>query len=262
MITNGAIHTAYLTDRGLVREHNEDFVTAYEPATDLDEARNGRIYVVADGVGGADAGEIASSFTCERTVQHYLETTDEPQWGVRLRSAIVQAHHDLCGLIEERRDDRRMGTTVVAAVLANGLAVMANVGDSRGYHLRGGQIRQVTKDHSLVAKLLDEGIISPAEAANLNIGNIILQSIGSEQPPQVDLFPLSLEEGDTLLLCSDGLTNHVSDEEMAAAVTASSPEEATRQLIDLANERGGYDNITVLVIQYKADPELSANGTG
>ena len=118
----------------------------------------------------------------------------------------------------------------------------------------------MTKDHSLVAKLLEEGIISPAEAATLNIGNIILQSIGSEQPPQVDLFPVSLQAGDALVLCSDGLTNHVSDQELAETISSQSPEEATQRLVELANERGGYDNITVLVVQYKSDHGLSANG--
>ncbi len=261
MTHNGTTRAAFLSDRGLVREQNEDYVTVYEPATAQDEARNGRVYVVADGVGGADAGEIASSFTCERTVFHYLESDQDRAWGPRLQEAIEQAHRDLCHLIESRTDDRRMGTTLVAAVLADGEAVLANVGDSRGYHWRDGEIRQITRDHSLVAKLLEEGIISRMEAEALNIGNIILQSIGSEQPPQVDLFAVPLEAGDWLLLCSDGLTNHVADEELAAVIADHEPEEASRRLVELAKERGGYDNITVLVVEYKSSHGHSANGT-
>lgn len=260
MTTSGQIRTTYLTHRGQVREHNEDFVSMYEPGSSAEELENGRVYVVADGVGGADAGEIASRFTCERTLYHYLQRTDEGQWGTRLRLAIEQAHRDLCVLIDSRQDDRRMGTTLVAAVLAEGQAVLANVGDSRGYLLRQGEMRQVTKDHSLLAKLLEEGIISPPEAESLNIGNIILQSIGSEQPPQVDLFSVPLEAGDRLLLCSDGLTNHVADHEMANIIAVYGAEKAPRMLVDLANDRGGYDNITVLIVDYIAAGGASPNG--
>ena len=262
MTTNGHILAAFKTDRGQVREHNEDFVTIYEPETHLDEVRNGRVYLVADGVGGADAGEIASRFTCERTIYHYLQSDPDPKWKRRLRRAVEKAHHDLCDLIDSRRDNRRMGTTLVAAVLAEKEAFLANVGDSRGYLVRQGEIRQITKDHSLIAKLLEEGIISPTEAASLNIGNIILQSIGSEQPPQVDLFSVPLQEEDLLLLCSDGLSNHVSDQEMAEIVSAYPPEEASRRLVELANKRGGYDNITVLVVKYEMEIASSPNGRG
>lgn len=256
MTKSGYIDAAYLTDRGQVREHNEDFVASCEPVTTQEEESNGWLYVVCDGVGGADAGEIASQYSTERTIHHYLENTEISNWAERLRRSVEQAHNDLCKLIVQRNDDRRMGTTLVAAVVADSLAVLANVGDSRGYHVRDGAIQQVTKDHSLVAKLLEEGIISASEAESLNIGNIILQSIGSEQPPVIDLFPIALQQGDVLVLCSDGLTNHVNDDEIAHVVNEYKPSDAADQLVALANERGGFDNITVLVLQYNQPDRL------
>lgn len=260
MISIGSVQSAYLTHRGQIRDHNEDFVAMLEPKNEEDLAQNGWIYIVADGVGGADAGEIASSFAVDRTVKHYIQETgtDLPE---RLKLSIEMAHNDLCDLIDERQDDRRMGTTMVAAVIANGQAIMANVGDSRGYHIRDGHIRQITKDHSLIAKLLEEGIVTTEEAEALNISNIILQSIGSEQQPIVDIFTFSLQENDAILLCSDGLTNHVEDAEIAEVISTLSPEDASQKLVDLANERGGYDNISVLIA--KLTPALhSKNGSG
>ena len=259
MMSIGSLQSAYLTDRGQVRDHNEDFVTSCEPKTEHDLARNGWIYIVADGVGGADAGEIASSFAAERAINHYLDA-NENNFALRLKNSIEQAHDDLCDLIDQRQDDRRMGTTMVAAVIAEGQAIVANVGDSRGYHVRKGMITQITKDHSLVAKLLEEGVVTDEEAEALNIGNIILQSIGSEQKPVVDLFSVNLQADDTILLCSDGLTNHVQDNEIANIIATYAPNEASKQLVNLANERGGYDNITVLVA--KLDEALaSKNGS-
>ena len=260
MTNIGSLHSAYLTDRGQVRDHNEDFVTSCEPKTEQEIARNGWIYIVADGVGGADAGEIASSFAADRAINHYLEANDR-NFAMRLKNSIEQAHDDLCVLIDQRQDDRRMGTTMVAAVIAEDQAIVANVGDSRGYLVRNGEITQITKDHSLVAKLLEEGVVTNEEAEALNIGNIILQSIGSEQKPIVDLFLIDLKDRDTILLCSDGLTNHVQDGEIANIISNHSPTDASKKLVNLANERGGYDNITVLVAQLDGSL-ISSNGSG
>ncbi|MEM7799700.1 MAG: Stp1/IreP family PP2C-type Ser/Thr phosphatase [Chloroflexota bacterium] len=258
MTSIGSVQSAYLTHRGQIRDHNEDFVTVREPKDDKDISKNGWVYIVADGVGGADAGEVASSFAVEAAVKHYMSEADS-EFPERLKHSVEMAHNDLCDLIDERKDDRRMGTTMVAAVIAEGQAIMANVGDSRGYHIRDGHIRQITKDHSLVAKLLEEGIVTNEEAEALNIGNIILQSIGSEQQPVVDIFTFSLQENDAILLCSDGLTNHVEDPELAEIISTLSPEDASQKLVDLANERGGYDNITVLIAKLST-PLHSQNG--
>lgn len=258
MVNPMQIKAAYLTDQGRVREHNEDFVILRRPQDAEDARENGWLGIVADGVGGAEAGEVASQFASEQMMAHYLNHTGDnnpgrTDWGSRLEEAMLAAHYDLCGLIEERQkhvtQHTRMGTTIVAAVISEDTAVFANVGDSRGYHLRGEKIRQITKDHSLVVKLLEEGLITQEDADTLRIGNIILQSIGSEQPPQVDLFPISLQPGDSIMLCSDGLNNHVQDHEISQMMIAHTPEEACERLVALANERGGHDNISVLVMQ-------------
>lgn len=261
MVTPMQINAAYVTDQGQVREHNEDFVILRLPVDPDDAHKNGWVGIVADGVGGAEAGEVASQFASEQMMAHYLnhnhhEQADPADSASRLKEAMMAAHFDLCGLIEERQkhvtQHTRMGTTIVAAVVMaeKNTAVFANVGDSRGYHLRGDNIRQITKDHSLVVKLLEEGLITQEDADTLRIGNIILQSIGSEQPPQVDLFPISLLPGDSIMLCSDGLNNHVQDHEIGHIMATNPPEDACQQLVKLANERGGHDNISVLVMHY------------
>ena len=260
MVNPMQINAAYLSDQGRVREHNEDFVILHQPDDPEDAQANGWVGIVADGVGGAEAGEVASQYASEQAIAHYLNdhsdnaatNGDQADWGVRLKEAFMAAHFDLCALIETRQKNvtqhTRMGTTLVAAVVNDHTAVFANVGDSRGYHLQNNKIRQITKDHSLVVKLLEEGLITQEDADTLRIGNIILQSIGSEQPPVVDLFPITLQSGDRIMLCSDGLNNHVKDHEIGDIMEAHEPDEACRRLVSLANERGGHDNISVLVM--------------
>ena len=268
MTNLGSITAAFYTDQGQVRDHNEDFVVLRPPRDAEDEHQHGWLFIVADGVGGADAGEVASQFATEQTVSHYLaypnshgRLTAEPelppaqQWGQRLQQAIATAHNDLCALIAQREGRRRMGTTLVAALLKGEQAIFANVGDSRAYLYRYGFIRQITKDHSLVVKLLEEGVITEEEAAALKISNIILQSIGSEHPPTIDLFYETLLAGDKILLCSDGLNTHVADDEMAHILGQYPPEDAAKKLVDLANLRGGLDNISVIVLAYHGRPE-------
>jgi PPM family protein phosphatase len=259
MTTVESFAASLRTDPGLVRDHNEDFVTYWEPATAAEEANNGRLYLVADGVGGAEAGEVASSYAAERTVHHYLARSEERDWGRRLSAAMQAANLDLRQLVVSQDGNGRMATTMVAAVIHEGnQATLANVGDSRGYLLRNGLLQQITKDHSLVARLLEEGAITPEEAVNHRHKNIILHSLGSENTPPIDTFHLLLQPGDNLILCSDGLTRHVSDDEIAEIVLAEAPEQATQTLIDLANERGGEDNISVAVLCFKT--QLDWNG--
>lgn len=253
----GQITAILRTDTGLVRDHNEDFVSHWEPSSETEEAQNGWLYIVADGVGGADAGEVASELTSERTISHYLAQTDEPDWGQRLLNAMQAANTDLRQFVLDRNDNSRMATTMVAAVLKENHALIANVGDSRGYLWRNGRIQQITKDQSLVAKLVEEGAITEEEAHFHPRRNVILYSLGSERSPQIDLFMQPLEPGDILLLCSDGLTRHLADEEIAQILGSEPPEKASISLVRKANERGGEDNISVGVIQYGAGTAVS-----
>lgn len=250
MSSNRLVEASLRTHQGRVRDHNEDFITSREPANSEDASQNGWLYIVADGVGGADAGEVASQYAAERTVEHFVNDTRSSDWGVRLRDAMRAANTDLRQFVADRNDHSRMATTMVATVFAEGAAHIANVGDSRAYLWRKGEFSQITKDQSLVAKLLEEGAITEEEAAVHPRRNVILYSLGSEKEPQIDLYQQPMQPGDIIMLCSDGLTRHVADEELAAIVSHQEPAVATRTLIHLANSRGGEDNISVVVLNY------------
>jgi protein phosphatase len=250
METNELIEASLQTDQGRIRDHNEDFVIFWEPESEAAEADNGWFYIVADGVGGADAGEVASQFASERVISHYVDKNLNYGLGERLWRAMQAANTDLRQMVAERGGDSRMATTMVAAIFQGNKVIIGNVGDSRGYLWRNGRIRQITKDQSLVAKLVEEGAITEEEAFNHPRRNVILYSLGSEKEPRIDIFEETAEPGDILLLCSDGLTRHVLDEEIQEKLTHQEPVRASRILIDLANDRGGEDNISVAVMRY------------
>ncbi len=249
----GQIQAHLRTDTGLVREHNEDFVAFREPANEDDAQQNGWIYLVADGVGGADAGEIASRFASEQMIAHFLENADETDMGRRLLDAMQAANADLRRLVAERNNNSRMATTMVAAVIHKNQVYIGNVGDSRGYHWRNGLLQQITKDQSLVAKLVEEGAITEAEAELHPRKNVILYSLGSERQPKIDLFVLELLAGDILLLCSDGLTRHLSDSEIGEVINQATPEVTSETLVQTARQRGGEDNISAVIIHFSRD---------
>ncbi|MEJ2748283.1 MAG: Stp1/IreP family PP2C-type Ser/Thr phosphatase, partial [Anaerolineae bacterium] len=259
METRELIEASLQTDQGLIRDHNEDFVIFCEPQNAEEEAQNGWLYIVADGVGGADAGEVASQFASESVIAHYTNDHFELGLGERLWRAMQAANTDLRQLVADRNDDSRMATTMVAALFHGSQVFIGNVGDSRGYHFRNGRIRQITKDQSLVAKLVEEGAITEEEAFNHPRKNVILYSLGSEKEPKIDIYEETAEPDDIFLLCSDGLTRHVHDEEIQEILQHQEPLRASRILIDLANDRGGEDNISVAVLRYKAG---NVNGAG
>ena len=249
MLANPPITAVLKTDVGRVRDHNEDFFASCEPTRAEEAIQNGWFYVLADGAGGMDAGEVASQHGTERMYHHYLESKDERDWGKRLSKAMKAANSDLRRLMLEQDDGKsRMATTMVAVVISGDQVTFANVGDSRGYHFHDGNIKQITKDQSLVAKLVEEGAITPEEAENHPRKNVILGSLGSEDDANVDLFHIRVTAGDRLLLCSDGLTNYVRDGELAEIISGNSLEDAPDVMIALANARGGGDNISVVLI--------------
>jgi serine/threonine protein phosphatase PrpC len=247
------IKASLSTDRGCLRDHNEDFVASHEPDEGAGEIRDGRLYIVADGVGGSDFGEIASQYATEQTVYHYLDTYEMADWRQRLVQAMEAANGDLRLLIAERGSGNRMATTMVSAVVHGEWGTIANVGDSRGYHWRNGYLEQITNDHSLVARLVEEGAITPEEAENHPRKNVILHSLGSENRPRIDVFDVKLAYDDRLILCSDGLTRHVSDSEIAEIAGGDDPAVSTESLVELAKERGGEDNISVGIILYQRE---------
>jgi protein phosphatase len=263
MTSIGRINAALQTDQGRIREHNEDFVAYKEPANADDAARNGWLYIVADGVGGADAGEVASKFATEQTIRNFLADGGTADWGNRLYTAMQSANTELRQIVNEQASTtgNRMATTMVAAVLHGSTATIANVGDSRGYHWKNGRLKQITNDHSLVARLLEEGAITEEEAVNHPRRNVILHSLGSEVSPRIDLFEVDISPGEQLVLCSDGLTRHVADDEIAKIIGDRPPDEAAEMLVHLANDRGGEDNISVIVLQIDELPAFRPAGS-
>jgi len=261
MVGTGHIDASMRTDQGRVRDHNEDYIASCEPTDASDASTNGWLYIVADGVGGADAGEVASQFAAEKTRQHYLANEEKLGWGERLQNAMQNANTDLRKMVAEEWEGKRMATTMVAVVIHDMIASIANVGDSRGYHWRNGKLKQITKDQSLVARLVEEGAISEEEALTHPRKNVILHSIGPESTPQIDSYEVKLNPGDILFLCSDGLTRHVSDSEIASIIESEAPAKATKMLIELANERGGEDNISAAVLVLGERPEEPSDNT-
>ncbi len=245
-----SVTAAMRTDTGLVRGHNEDFVSALEPTDPAELAANGWFYVLADGVGGADAGEVASRYATEQAIAHYQRAAGQFEGVERVLFAMQAANTDLRRLAADSTARRRMATTMVAVSIVEGQAIIGNVGDSRAYMWRDGAFEQVTKDQSLVARLVEEGAITPEEALTHPHKNVILYSIGSERRPPIDVYERELRPGDLLVLCSDGLTRHVEDEEISAIVGSMERAEAADDLVSLARDRGGEDNISVTIIQY------------
>ena len=205
------------------------------------------LLAVSDGMGGADAGEVASALVVESLRQAMIEAEGKLDWDEATKQAVERANREVWSAA--RAPGRKgMGATVTAVCVKGATAHIAEVGDSRAYLLRGGRVRQVTRDQSFVQYLVDAGALKPEEAANYPMKNVVLQAMGQKPDVQVALGRLELRRGDKLLLCSDGLSGKVTAEEMLAKIQqAPSLEAACHALVDLANERGGDDNITVVL---------------
>lgn len=247
-MTEFVIDKAWLTDVGRKRRHNEDYVGHFEPTDAEDLTSSGRLYIVADGVGGGANGEVASEYAVEKVLHEYYHST-EPDLGERLQMAIQSAHADLFDHVEQHPEMRRMGTTLVGAIVHGEELIIGNVGDSRAYLIRNGEIRQITRDHSLVAKLVEEGSITPEEAKTHPRRNVVLRSLGIDSKVHPDIFEGKLQLGDQIVLCSDGLTRHLSDDEILKVATRTRVDRAASQLVEMANVRGGKDNISVMLLR-------------
>ena len=242
------------TDRGRVREHNEDYWLSPDlfgvPKT-LRQQR-GELLIVADGMGGHAAGEIAARMTAEGVMKGYYASPADPK--AALLEAIKQTNADIFHQQQGNTVQEGMGSTLVAALFLPQQARMisANVGDSRLYRLRAGELKQMTIDHTWVNEKLRNREITAEEAANHPYRNIITRAMGSGLDLQSDIVEYDLKANDTFLLCSDGLSNMVQPEELRQLLANNDLQAITGRLIALANERGGPDNITVLVARYGA----------
>jgi serine/threonine protein phosphatase PrpC len=258
MALGGAIRlrAAAMTDVGRVREHNEDSVMAVEYSREsmIDPAQR-HLYVVADGMGGAEAGEVASAIAVE-AIRRYIEAEldgarAEANGAELLAAALEEANSRIIEYVASHPDSRGMGSTGVCALVAPPDAAVAWVGDSRAYLMEGATLRQVTKDHSLVQRLVEIGQISAEEAHTHEHKNVITRSLGARQsgPAGAEAISLKLKRGDRLMLCSDGLTAHVRDGQIGDIMSRNSdPFDAARELIVAANAGGGTDNISVIVV--------------
>jgi serine/threonine protein phosphatase PrpC len=256
------------TDVGRTREHNEDaFVLAdlsanppTEPTTsELTGAAGprGTLFMVADGMGGAAAGEIASAMATEIVLgemrAHWAANGEaDPESFVRaIKHATRTANERINAFAGGHPEYRGMGTTATVAGFLGDTLYLAQVGDSRAYLVRNGVAQQITKDQSLMQKLIEAGELTEEEAAQSERRNIILQALGPEPTIKVDLTHQVVRRGDTLVLCSDGLSGQVTKDEIGAIIAqAADVADACRDLIDLANESGGPDNITVIVARF------------
>ena len=258
------------TDVGRTREHNEDaFVVAdltTGNATLQPEVRRhvlgprGTMFMVADGMGGAAAGEIASAMATdvvlrEMRAEWSASAAQDPEAFARaIRRATATANAEIHDYAARHPEFRGMGTTATVAGLLGDTLYLAQVGDSRAYIVRAGVARQITKDQSLMQKLVEAGELTEEEAEHSERRNIILQALGPDAQVKVDLTHQAVRRGDVLVLCSDGLSGQVTRDEIGAIVTQE-PDlvQVCRRLIDRANETGGPDNITVIVADLVAD---------
>lgn len=244
-----------VTHVGRVRHNNEDNVHLWGDD-------NYVLAIVADGMGGAAAGEEASRIAVETVQQHMIngmyknphdyEAIEEYDLAEKLETAVREANLNILKRAVMRPEFRGMGTTLTLAFTRQTTVVLAHVGDSRAYMVDGhdGHISQITTDHSFVQALVDAGHITPEEAENHPMGNVLYRALGQSADLDIDLIQdVRLQVGDRMILCSDGLTLHLKPAEIAAiAMSSSDPNTISQQLIDLANSRGGKDNISVIVI--------------
>jgi len=253
-----SIESNLISHPGRKRSNNEDFATFFEPDS-LEALRaNGSLYIVADGVGGAAHGERASRYAAEKVMYEYYQGSQDPP-GERLIRSIRQAGNEIYDFAE--REHTRMATTIVAAVVRENILTVASVGDSRAYVISGGSVSQVTQDHTEVAQMVRDGLLTEEESKRAKGKNKLSRSLGGEQDVLVDLYEdIPLVPGDKILLCSDGLTRYARQEDLLSMAGQGSAAEIASRMVDFANQHGGADNISVIVISV-GQPFSSSDST-
>lgn len=253
----GKLRSAAMSDTGRIRDHNEDAV-----AWDTDIG----LFVLADGMGGYNAGEVASGIAV-KTIMNLVreayanqdldgidERTGLSRPAIVLRDAVARANKIIHQTSHTESQCEGMGTTVVACLLYDNRLVTAHVGDSRLYRMHQGKLKQVTLDHSLLQELVDRGFYTPEEAAKVANKNYVTRALGVEPLVDVEVREHPVSRGDCLLLCSDGLTDMVEDKQIELTLTTfgNSLETAARQLVQMANDNGGRDNVSVVLAEVAA----------
>ena len=253
-----ALEIVSLTHPGMVRAHNEDSV-AYDPSCGL--------VVLADGMGGYNAGEVASGIAVSvvsTEIKHYLEgarpedkdeVSGEDVAAMLLRVNVLKANSSIFHAAHSQPQYAGMGTTIVSGIFYDNRAVVAHIGDSRMYRLRGDVFNSITRDHSLLQEQIDSGMISKADARMSQNKNLVTRAVGIDAEVEVEVHVHDVQRGDIYLLCSDGLNDMVEDEDIAESIIAlkSNLPLLAKQLIQAANDNGGRDNVSVILVKIKGD---------
>ena len=244
------VDVAGLTDIGCKRENNEDCFAYWEPEEDTAFQRLGRLAIVADGMGGAEGGQFASRISVEsvRDVYSGLGEGDPQQ---RLLIAFRQANEHVQQEARQKPALHGMGTTLTACAIVANQLYYAHIGDSRAFLVRGGEARQLTRDHSLVARLIESRAISPEDAENHPQKHVLTAAVGvgDDLQPDHSAEPVALQPSDTVVICTDGLWGQMSPAEIAEIVSTRGATDACKALVQLARKRGGPDNITLQILR-------------
>jgi serine/threonine protein phosphatase PrpC len=245
------IELGNLSDVGCERTENEDNFCYAEPEQDGELKKRGRLVVVADGMGGHEGGQVASGLAVDAVRDFFLNGAIADPADV-LVTAYQAAHNAIQDFARDHPELSGMGTTCTSAVLRDDQLTYGHVGDSRLYLLRSNAITRLTRDHSYVQQMVDKGLITAEQAKTHPSKNILTSALGSDSPVEADFAeaPITLQKGDTLLLCTDGLHGLVSEEEMLALSSRNPPREACQELVEMAKARGGFDNITVQILRF------------
>lgn len=231
-----------LSDIGNTRNLNEDYTGFFE-----DDCI--RFYVIADGMGGHNAGEVASKLAVEKVIEYIKSHKDTCPQKELITSAIDAANIEIYKFAKKSDDLRGMGTTITACLVKDNMLTVANVGDSRCYAIYEDKIERITKDHSLVQQLLDNGSITEEEAYHHPNKNIITRALGTSKKVEIDVFELSLEKIIKILICSDGLSNEVYENEMYEIAIKNDNQIACNNLVELSKQKGSRDNISVIIFE-------------
>jgi serine/threonine protein phosphatase PrpC len=243
------IRASVVTNPGCVRSENQDGAIFSRPAEDAALETHGVIALVADGMGGCNGGEVASALACERIPKTYF-SSNGPAPGA-LRASLEAANVEIYRTAQAQQSLRGMGTTVVAFAVTGSRGWLAYVGDSRLYLIRRGQIYRMSEDHSMVFEMVHKGLLTAEEARNHQDRNVLSRALGSRPEVEVSCWeePFPIQPGDRFLLCTDGLHDLVTDEKMLELSRSGDLNAATERLVSTANQNGGYDNISVILLE-------------
>ena len=253
-----------LSDAGPHRERNEDSIGSFAPSEPLVLQRKGYLYVVADGLGGHSAGEVASSSAVAKLGEEYYSPSNHTRIEPALRQAVQAANLRIHELTHRHPEYRSMETTLSAVAIAGAQAYIAHIGDTRVYHWRAGRLNQLTSDHSEAAELVRMRIVKPERIRDHPGRNTLTRTLGSRLIPRPDYLRQPVLSGDQFVLCSDGLWSEIEDAEIGEVLAEHQPADACRALLDLALGRDCSDNVSVQVIRVAAvsppAPESPRNG--